>query len=307
MCPSIELSKKLEGKPPQIQTSLFSSLHLGYDSGMEAAENIESEEVLRDRMLRWFGRHLVALCVTYRHVGEEEVRFSAYSGTLLRVDDTVVWLTAGHCIENLLKALSNSSIEVLQTVLADAFGDAFVSEVPIPIDVKASKKMFVHHDAQGLDYGAIILHPHQLGLLEKNGVRVVAEENWAKQQNVSFFGYMMMGLPEEFTSAMLPDDGKATVSPTMLSFKRLPEPPKGHEKPNPRFVGQVDLSLPLESVVGMSGGPIFGFALKGADLLYWVVAVQSAWLPDTGVTFAGPMLDIGPRLTEWVRAEVSGI
>ncbi|WP_442580324.1 hypothetical protein ACSBOB_33590 [Mesorhizobium sp. ASY16-5R] len=56
------------------------------------------------------------------------------------------------------------------------------------------------------------------------------------------------------------------------------------------------------NMVGMSGGPVFGFAGNEKELRYWIVALQSAWLKDTRTTFACPVPVFAPLLTEWVRS-----
>jgi len=43
----------------------------------------------------------------------------------------------------------------------------------------------------------------------------------------------------------------------------------------PRFAGQLHEDLPLSSMVGMSGGPIFDFRLN-PPVSCWIVAIQSS-------------------------------
>jgi len=251
-------------------------------------------------ILRYFGRHLVALCVASRQ-GESPSRFTAYSGTLLRVDDTVLWLTAGHIIRQIEQALSSSHITIDASVLADAFGETFISEMPVPIDLRASPRFYVDDD-NGLDFGAIVLHRHHVRLLITNGAAILEEENWVRQHNVTFEGYAMLGIPEEFTSQRLPKDRLATVSPAMITVRRLEEEPEGHRFAYPRLTARIMEPIPLNSLVGMSGGPILGFAGNEKELRYWIVALQSAWLEKTRTTFACPLPLFAPLLTEWVRS-----
>ena len=46
----------------------------------------------------------------------------------------------------------------------------------------------------------------------------------------------------------------------------------------------------------MSGGPIFGFRLK--PFAYWIVAIQSAWLPESRVVFGCPVPALATLLEE---------
>jgi hypothetical protein len=269
-------------------------------SSKEQAMSLMAQE---QSILGYFGRHLVALCVTSRQ-GDGPSRFTAYSGTLLRIDDAVLWLTAGHIVRQIEDVLESSHITIDESVLADAFGESFVSEKPVPIDLRASPRSYCDDD-NGLDFGAIILHPHLVRLLIANGVAILEEVNWVRQHNVAFEGYMMLGLPDELTSQVLPDDGLATVSPTMIAVRRLEEEPEGHKLASPRLTARIIDPIPLASVVGMSGGPILGFAGNEKELRYWIVALQSAWLKETRTTFACPLPVFAPLLTEWVRSRTA--
>jgi len=51
--------------------------------------------------------------------------------------------------------------------------------------------------------------------------------------------------------------------------------------------------------VGMSGGPIFGFR-HGPPMTYWVVAIQSSWLPSEGIVFGCPLPIMAELLTTWI-------
>ena len=62
----------------------------------------------------------------------------------------------------------------------------------------------------------------------------------------------------------------------------------GHEKPDgfvetdvPMFYGHLDWNDSLDSIKGMSGGPVFAFRRTKKGLSYWLLAVQSTWLRDT--------------------------
>ncbi|WP_337270145.1 hypothetical protein [Oryzifoliimicrobium ureilyticus] len=262
----------------------------------------QQEEEVGLKVLRYFGSHLVALCVAFRRADAANItEFRAFSGTLMRIDDTVLWLSAGHVVEQVVAMIESRSIIVDECALADAFGSSFVSERPVPISFASARKTFVYDEALGLDFGAVELHPHQVRLLTANGVRILEEENWAYQDRVTFDGYALLGLPDEFSSTVLPGDGRAEVSPTMITIRELEEPPPGFLKPHRRLVARILDPISLNSVVGMSGGPVIGFSI-GERVRYWIVALQSTWLEGSRTTFACPFPVFGPMLTEWVRS-----
>jgi hypothetical protein len=56
----------------------------------------------------------------------------------------------------------------------------------------------------------------------------------------------------------------------------------------------------LKSIAGMSGGPIFGFNFD-PPTKYWVVALQSSWLPDEGVVYGCPLPTLAGIISEYLE------
>src|SRR5438046_2822034 len=130
--------------------------------------------------LQYFCRHLVGLCVTYRHKTSEEQdkpdQFAACSGTLIMIRGAVCFLTAGHVLKALADLRASDKTEITSTALADIFGMGRVSDYPIPFDLRGAKMHYM--DADGLDFGVIVLEPYYVRLLAKNGVVALEEKNW---------------------------------------------------------------------------------------------------------------------------------
>lgn len=262
--------------------------------------------------LRYFCRHLVALCGSYhlaRQESSEAPAFFAYAGTAICINDSYYFLTAGHILENLVKALDRGDLSLHACVLADTFGLEAKTDKPIPFDLRNAPKLYLYED--GLDFGLIGLSPYYVRLLEATGIKAIFRQNWEHQHTVHFDGYAMLGLPEEFTSSNVSfSDGEVlvhgTVAPTIITLSRLSQPP-GDVSPTkyPCFVGQIDPSLEIGSIVGMSGGPVFGFSL-GPPIRYWIVAVQSSWLPQRRITFGCPVPVLGELLQELFNAVGGG-
>lgn len=253
--------------------------------------------------LQFFGRHLVAICVTYRLVSsskEEALSFAAYNGTLIDIAGSTCFVTAGHVLADLKDKLADDRIEVIDVVLADTFAQGRVTDKPVPFDVRNEPFYIVDDDEQGLDFGAIPLRPYYTNLLAKNGTVALDEERWIHQHRVRFDGYAMLGLPQEFTSPAIDVSGNGAVSPTMFRVLRHETlPPGTRQTTYPRFVGEIDDGLQISSVVGMSGGPIFGFRVEGEKRVrYWIVALQSAWLPSRRIIFGCPLPTLAPLLRD---------
>jgi hypothetical protein len=261
------------------------------------------------KALEFLCRHLVALCITYRQVGDgvlsDEIRLYACAGTVICIRGCYAFLTAGHALKAVSTSLERGEIVVDSAVLADTFGPDAISDKPIPFDFLNEPRFFIDDEKEGLDFGLIALRPYYVELLAKHGIIALFEENWVSQHRVQFDSYMMLGLPEEFMTCEQgsPGDGSAvigTVSPTMIVVEAIDRVPEGDKQTTyPRFVGQLDKNLPLSSILGMSGGPILGFRY-GPPMTYWVVAIQSSWLKNQHIIFGCPLPVLAGLLTKWI-------
>lgn len=260
------------------------------------------------RALEFLCRHLVALCVTYQECNEigptGEPRFFACPGTIICIRGVYSLLTAGHTLKDWDEAIRRGRVRVLSAVLADIFGSERVTEEPIPFDFVNEPRFYIDDEEEGLDFGLVALQPYYARLLAKNGIKAIFEENWIHQHTVKFDGYAMLGLPEEFITSQI-DSSRGdirvlgAVSPTMIVVTRLEQPPPERVTQFPRFVGQLYPGLELTSIKGMNGGPILGFSF-GPPMAYWVVAIQSSWLPQSRITFGCPLPVLGELIASWV-------
>ncbi|MGA2054693.1 MAG: hypothetical protein ABSG88_05250 [Bradyrhizobium sp.] len=254
-------------------------------------------------VLQFFGRHLVALCVTFRYADQpnEPPQFRAYAGTLLALGGGVHFVTAGHILSELHNGLKDDRIVVLNAVLADTFGMGSHG-MPIPFDIKSAPIFFIDDDEAGLDFGVVLLRPYYVRLLAANNTVAVQEENWINQHKVTFDGYLMLGLPEEFTSNTVDAEGIGQLSPTLLGVKKLDAPPAGCPVTEyPEFIGTLAENFGLRSVKGMSGGPIFGVSSE-PPMRYWIIALQSSWLKDSRTVFGCSLPVFASLMTEWAKS-----
>ncbi len=267
-----------------------------------------SEDDHTAKGLRYLCRHLVGLCVTYRHTagGEAQLpaRFATCSGTLLFVEGALYFLTAGHVLKRLRELRDCESVEIEGAALADVFGYRRVSDTPIPFDLRNAQLCFVDDEELGLDFGVIPIGPHHARLLAKNGMVALSEENWLKQHSVKFEGYAILGFPAEFVSERVSDSSTVRIEPTMFAVRGL-EPAQDYRRTQyPRFVGQVSEGLPLKSLEGMSGGLIFGFRTE-PQLTYWIVAIQSSWNPQTRMVYGCGLPVLASLMTHWAKESIA--
>lgn len=269
--------------------------------------NEEFGEKREVKALEFFCRHLVGLYVTYRHKSSEDAdkpgRFAVYSGTLIMIRNAVMYLTAGHVLKELDELRAHDRVEITDAVLDDTLGWKRVSDVPIPFDLKNAQFFYIDDKEEGLDFGVIMLEPHYVRLLAKNGVVALTGKNWIHQHAVKYDGYAMLGFPEELTSERVSVSGEGSVSPVIFTVKKLQSAPAGRPPTrHPEFVGQLGPGLPLSSVKGMSGGPIFGFRLK-PEARYWIVALQSSWNPQKRIVYGCDLPTLASLMTKWTEEQ----
>jgi hypothetical protein len=88
-----------------------------------------------------------------------------------------------------------------------------------------------------------------------------------------------------------------------MRIDKLDDPPNDLQVTTyPRFVGKLSDDLPLDTIKGMSGGPIFGFDQECSR--YWIVAIQSSWLPERKITFGCP-IRVFATIVEKMLADVA--
>jgi hypothetical protein len=260
-----------------------------------------NEISVANQILAHFGNHLVSLAGSYVEIdaaGQDasEEKFFAYSGFVMSVRGVWCLVTAGHCNENLEKPLRRKRIRLANCVLADYFGSAPLVTEPMPFDYQVGQALAVHETSAGLDFALVPLREFYRMSLEANGIRAICEENWVSQDLAACDFFALLGLPECLVTnanKLIPHGGRSAgaVNPAMVWVHPVTLPPEQIPPATfPWFIGRVGSEADLPSIVGMIGGPILGFKKgKRDELLYWVVALQSWWRPETRITFGCPV------------------
>lgn len=136
----------------------------------------------------------------------------------------------------------------------------------------------------------------------------ILEKDWKTIPAELSDKYIMLGLPQQLINSRVVNENEdsrviGSVVPVGIIIERLKESPEQILKTTyPRFVGRLDFGnskSSFEDITGMSGGPIIGF--NEALNRYWVVAVQSSWLPESKITF-GCLIPVFAQLVEdWLQ------
>ena len=257
-----------------------------------------------EKLIQLFGQHFVALFLEIDrppHKRGQFRNFFGFSGILISVDGVTFYMTAGHILRDILEGLQDQTISILGAKLGDVFGASRITDYPIPFNLDPAEIFFIIDDKLGLDFGLIALTSYYLKLLAANNVTSLFRENWEKQHQVRYDAFIMMGLPKEHTGENLAPTGSLQVSPTLLVLEPIGKTVAGIPKDTKgRFHARISSELPFESIVGMSGGPIFGINFDD-PMRYWIVAIQSSWLESAKEVFGCPIQNVGEMIQEELR------
>jgi hypothetical protein len=259
----------------------------------------DAKEANQEGFLAFLCDHLVLLGGTYVDLDGEgrdksEERFFSLPGIIMSVRGVWWLVTAGHVIEELEGGLTAGKARLTNCCLAAHFGSKAAAEQTIPFDFQSSSMYHpINNEAAGLDFALLPLTEEQRAALAENGIRPVFEENWNQQRVEACEVFALLGAPHCLVSdrtRLVPyGDGVAgIINPTLVSVHRIElSPDEMPDSTYPWFVGVVGASSGLPNIVGMSGGPIFGF-FKGAAgrWQYWIVALQSRWNEERRIVFA---------------------
>jgi len=257
------------------------------------------------QFMKFFGRHFVAICLKFRLRDDDGPdRFFAASGTYIKIGDIHGILTAGHVVTHLQQSIADERVVKTECYLVDTFGPIKISDMGVPYDLRDSP--YLEYEVRGLDFGVLFLNDNQVRLIEKHQIIPITYQASLNEPG-DLDRYWIMGLPAELTSERVTDIGEGTVGFGMVPVKRLPsEAPENGDWP--RFKGEIVGDLAVESIEGMSGGPIFGMCTERPEK-YWIVAIQSSWLKSTRTVFGCPtpwIVGILQKLHDEAAAELAG-
>lgn len=234
-------------------------------------------------LIDFFNRHLVPIFIALKL--DQDVQSTIITAFLMSVRGKWLLATAGHTIKKIDKLINKYGYSVDKCALIDGLGYEAKFENPIPFLYEKANPTCIS-DKRDFDYGFLNVSPYYREALEKNNVQPLDEEVWKKRpQKIDF--YLLMGIPYE-TLHVNPKNLEFT--PTLFSIKYLPDQPTGFSETSiKQFYGEIILNNDIKSIKGVSGGPIFGFYENDeGELRYWVVALQSTWLPKSHIISACP-------------------
>ena len=252
--------------------------------------NVTDLQEIRRLLMSLFLRHFVALRVSVAK--GSEVMMETCSAFVMEVAGDWYLITAGHCLDKVetMRKLGYS----VSAELFDGLASSSKFNTRIPFDYESSTPISL--DEFGADYGVMRVSYLYRKQLEANGIMALDEKGWKlRPEKYEPVAFLLLGIPEELTI----QQGKVVMYyPSIHSLKLLPERPDFIPEPKvPTFYGKVDLGDDLQSIVGMSGGPVFSIQESNGQIKYWLHALQSSWYRSERVVTA-PLADVLGRILE---------
>ena len=241
-----------------------------------------------------------------------------YGGIVMSFhDENWFFVTAGHALEKLSKGVRHGLVEKLSII--DYMSHIAQNKMPIPFSYEHAHEVALFNQENGLDFGIYYLRDYYRNVMKPN-VTPLPESKWTRQPpHMPSSIYMMLGLPETLIDDSDPKIGlfKAYLFPV----ERLGHVPEQYLKNSyiklseshaairdSLFYGRIPQWVVLprtqegrDDIRGMSGCPIFMFLEQDDATMYWIVALQSSWFPDTHVTQAMPVPDIGNYMETFLK------
>jgi hypothetical protein len=242
---------------------------------------------INDDLVSYFCQHLVPISFSMSR-GDEKQDF-IISSFVMSFRESWCLITAGHCIKMISELLSQG-YKINSCVLIDSLGKKAIDKQGIPF-VYPSPTNVLFSDDFAFDYGIIPLSKYYQELLKLNGIQAFDEYAWKKQPN-DFEAYLLIGVPAEY---VVYRNDSIFINPVMFWVEGLASKPDGFsDVDTPLFYGRIGFDADITSIKGMSGGPILGFKkdIEG-NLRYWVIGVQSLWLPESHYIAACPTSILG--------------
>lgn len=262
-------------------------------------------------LVQWFKRHIIPLLVAGT-VGHQ-FQYSVYTGILLRHDETIVWLTAGHVVDELIQLLSSSAFKLSAMTWLDDFEVAKAEAVPLhrtDIPMKSWRDI-------GLDIGAVLPSLLDVGnLLQNNSVKTIDAGIWKNLSQANVEGYYAIGYPRpwsQHSETPVPNNKilhSVKVNVACLPLKEISPPPEFSDDPvwsNPdAFYGKV-LPYPdypefdLDNAKGMSGGPILSVERDpDGRIRYRLVGVIQSFARWQSIFRAEPINRVAEVIEDWL-------
>jgi hypothetical protein len=208
------------------------------------------------------------------HAGRQLLSFT---GTPVQLLDTLYIVTAGHIFSKHVPIIESQRAFLTGGSLADCFGPTKTQNKSFPFNLFESVEHWVYEPSLGLDYAMIRLSENDAELVRSNAIVPYAPSDELYKFAHDSDKLLLLGFPEE--NAELTDWSPGGMShirvvPSVVPVKRLKHKPT---ELYPWICGEIIHMGNLNSIVGISGGPLFATKEDDTGGHYTVAGIQSSW------------------------------
>lgn len=256
---------------------------------------------LTERAFKSVARHFVSLSCMQHVPRLGELKTLVFSGFLIDVEGVWVYVTAGHIIRDIRRALDAGYTFDRWRFDDQSAGNSF-NGMAVPMHFDIDRWLVIENAETGLDYAATLVDGLIREALDRGGALPLGKAAWGNQLTPRDH-LALVGVPSETVSY----DGGARISARLMFVPLEPadEPEAAGQKVHNQFYARLkaDPSNCLGDVDGMSGGPVFAFRTDNehGHCKYHVVGIQSAWYPSARTIAACPFSSFALELEKVIR------
>jgi hypothetical protein len=259
-----------------------------------------ADEENKERMVSFFYQHIVPIYFCFEK--EDKKRQFILTSFVFSVSDYWFLITAGHCIKQIKEELIDKGWTLSICSLIDFLGINARFKDPIPFSFDINKAFYFPeiNDDYSFDYGVYPLSRYFKELLLSNNIQSLNEEVW-KKQPVHIDKSALLGIPSE----LLKFDQGIEIGSSFIYADIVEEKPDGFKDVSmPQIYAKIQMDNGIDSIEGMSGGPLFGFRkYDNGEMRYWLLGLQSRWLPESHFIAVCPTKYIGLFLESYLSKE----
>lgn len=256
---------------------------------VSTSEGDQSDEPL----VMFFLKHLVGISITLEK--DEKPIDIFISAFVISVRDFWFLITAAHYFSDSIKKFLDNGYVITRCYLVDSLSDQAKHKHPICVNYSQLKFHLLKEFESDLDLAYMFLSPLYRKLMEINQIEPFDETTWSTLPE-EFDAIWVFGFPSEFNNST---QDKISIRPAGFQVNLLQEKPAGFSESNsPRIYGKINTDGVVASIRGMSGGPLLGFKRVNGVGHYWLIGVQSSWLPESHIIEAMPFSILGATFIE---------
>ncbi len=235
------------------------------------------------KFLNAFNRHFVSLCWVDCEIDSngdaiKNPRIFCTSGFVIEYQCEWLWITAGHLLNQLENQLPKDNRRMVQSQFIAGWNPDEATVSHIPFDYGTCLKYYVDDDDEGTDLGIVFISEELKRAMSKAGVVPVHNLDLPEKE---YDSYWVHGLPkkEQRDDIQQSEEGidcAASVTPVVFRVSPLESSTGGFLKTKrQRLYASVPAEVPLETLDGVSGGPIYAIKQEADRVDYHLAAVQN--------------------------------